>query len=156
MGSKHYASNVRPPATIDELLELGDYFPRITGGMEMPVAPAKVQYWIDKVRGLVPGFVEHKGHKIPLQVKVPLEKNTPRSAMQYIKEYYPEEHMRVQGLFKRLDETIGPRDELRTGRKLVCYGHEFEIQVPVPDSIYNQDIEVLDEYLEQHLYVCTF
>jgi hypothetical protein len=88
-GTKYYASNVIPPATTAELMELWDLFHRVAPNMEMPTSPDKVQHWIYRVRDLTFTFVEHRDHRVALKVKVPSDRINSQRALAYVKEYYP-------------------------------------------------------------------
>lgn len=144
--SKHYECNVSPSATSDEISEMSHYYQHVCPGIPMPTDPAKVQHWLYQTRSLIPGHVMYKGHKIVLSVKVPPERDEPTKARNYVRQYYPEEHARLQALYKEIDENIGPRDDMTTVH-WDCYGHRIEANVLVPRYIFAQGDDALWKYL---------
>lgn len=159
--SLHFASNVQPSATAEEIRELKAYFEHQNPNGFMPKAPAKIQDWVYKVRALIPSHVTHKGHLVPLQIKVPPEIDSTRKAMQYVNRFYPEEAERLGYLFERIDEEKPPRREMNINPIYPAWGEKVHINVPVPAdlpdwqavidylySVYPEEGERVDQILE--------
>jgi len=160
--SEDYISNVTPPATANEILQMGEYFRRQYPGkrIHMPMVSEKIQHWLYESRNIRPSNVIHNNYMIILDVDIPsdlADREDYDGILVFLKRYHPNEYARVQKEFERIDTKLPPATQLMMLHPLTTYRKQvIPIAHPLPHSIIMafyeaNDMKGIREYLKENV-----